>query len=672
MIELDLLLAGPILRRRERDRVFIWLATSEPCSVAAEIYDVEEGLRRVGGGAAISVRFGPRLFVHLIEANPDAGEFPHERLLGYDLSLLVDREDGLQRLALADLGLLDGPNSIAYEGLPLPTFFVRGDDRYLTVIHGSCRLLHGRGEDALMSADEFIEQTSADTEKRPSALYLTGDQIYADDVSAPVAAHLREMSTLLMGERDPRSIPGVENVAEFPVEGRKTVIREQAMFTSDRCSNHLMTFGEYAAMYLFAWNHENWPATLPDPNDEIPSTPRERLKIRRQTHWLEHARRALPAVRRVLANVPTYMIFDDHDVTDDWNLTREWHERVRASPTGRRVIANALAAFWAFQGWGNDPDGFDPSFIATIVAALEGDGPADDYDELMWSFDRWSYHAPTIPPTVFLDTRTHRAYDADRGAARLVSRDGLKRVVELARQAGHQPGDRLVVVSAVPVFGFELQERRQKYLFDQLGPYEIDFEAWHSNLRGLIDLMEALVEDLRPSYCVLLSGDVHFGVNARAGFEVDGRRVPIVQLVSSGQKHAGVVARTAMDLFGRVVKHRHERVGYEAPPEARSELLKRLIMKRPVNTDEWSGVSPVFLAPRDLKILGLSQEPDYRECRIYVRPEEPNSSVLVGENNVGVVSVERERVTHRLLARGRHGTRIRTASIDAPDRDVLD
>jgi len=60
-------------------------------------------------------------------------------------------------------------------------------------------------------------------------------------------------------------------------------------------------------------------------------------------------------VRRALANVPTYMIFDDHDVTDDWNLTARWRDRVRASPAGRRIVANALAAYWAFQGWGNDP-----------------------------------------------------------------------------------------------------------------------------------------------------------------------------------------------------------------------------------------------------------------------------------------------------------------------------
>ena len=44
-------------------------------------------------------------------------------------------------------------------------------------------------------------------------------------------------------------------------------------------------------------------------------------------------------VRRALANVPTYMIFDDHDVTDDWNLNPEWCKRVFASRCGAQAAA---------------------------------------------------------------------------------------------------------------------------------------------------------------------------------------------------------------------------------------------------------------------------------------------------------------------------------------------
>ena len=68
----------------------------------------------------------------------------------------------------------------------------------------------------------------------------------------------------------------------------------------------------------------------------------------------------LPKVRRLLANVPTYMTFDDHEVTDDWNLSGAWVTAVNASPLGRAVLRNALLAFGLFQAWGNDPDHFAP------------------------------------------------------------------------------------------------------------------------------------------------------------------------------------------------------------------------------------------------------------------------------------------------------------------------
>ena len=60
-------------------------------------------------------------------------------------------------------------------------------------------------------------------------------------------------------------------------------------------------------------------------------------------------------------SVPTYMIFDDHEITDDWNLNQAWCKRVLAKPFGRRVIQNGLTAFAIFQAWGNTPEQFSPS-----------------------------------------------------------------------------------------------------------------------------------------------------------------------------------------------------------------------------------------------------------------------------------------------------------------------
>lgn len=71
-------------------------------------------------------------------------------------------------------------------------------------------------------------------------------------------------------------------------------------------------------------------------------------------------------VRRALANVPTYMMFDDHDVTDDWNINPEWYRRVyaadavRANPLGRQIVRNALASYAVFQDLGNDLSRYGP------------------------------------------------------------------------------------------------------------------------------------------------------------------------------------------------------------------------------------------------------------------------------------------------------------------------
>lgn len=78
-------------------------------------------------------------------------------------------------------------------------------------------------------------------------------------------------------------------------------------------------------------------------------------------------------VRRALANVPTYMMFDDHDVTDDWNLNPEWYRRVyatdtvRTNPLGLQIVRNALASYAVFQDLGNEPSRYAPGTAGAEV-----------------------------------------------------------------------------------------------------------------------------------------------------------------------------------------------------------------------------------------------------------------------------------------------------------------
>ncbi len=672
-MELPTLLAGPILRRCEPARACIWLATSVEASVVAEVRrGPQQELRSqatmlsthraagddvLGSAEATAVRLGQRLWVHLAEVRPTAGELPADELLVYDVEV--------GGRTLGDLGLLDGADGLAYAGLGLPSFFLRRSVPALHLLHGSCRLLHGAGEDAFLAADELLAGVARDISARPALLLLTGDQIYGDDVAGPLVGHLRGLADRLMGAADDASVPDLPPLSEVPVYGRGDLMRERAAFTSPKADNHLGSFGEYAAMYLTAWNGRTWPQDLPAIGDALPgASARQRHRYASDGAALGGTRRSLGAVRRVLANTPTLMVFDDHDVTDDWNLTAGWRDRVRARPAGRRIVANALASFWAFQGWGNQPEAFDAGFREQLSTHLVDGGGAEAYERTLWDYDRWSFVAPTDPPTLVLDTRTQRAFDSPEGAARLVGEHERRRLLRLCEDAGHRPGRPLAVVSAVPVYGLEVTERRQKYLAGKLGPYEIDFEAWHSNLHGTVDLLHLLVEDLRPGWCLLLSGDVHFGMTVEARVGVGERTLPIAQLVASSFKHSGAASRVVLDVLGSGVSATHHRVGWDGPPELDDPSgLKGRVLARAANTDGWDPDSPVFLSPQMARRLGVAEPPRYRESRRYVRPDGHRRSVVVGENNVGLVAVEGARVTHRLLGRRVGETRVFTASV---------
>jgi hypothetical protein len=90
-------------------------------------------------------------------------------------------------------------------------------------------------------------------------------------------------------------------------------------------------------MYLITWNPELCKAYGVD----TASGPLKDYSI------------SVQACRRVMANCSTYMLFYNHDVTDDWN-DKIWENKTKSNKMSRRIIANTLAAYWCFQGWGND------------------------------------------------------------------------------------------------------------------------------------------------------------------------------------------------------------------------------------------------------------------------------------------------------------------------------
>ncbi len=82
-----------------------------------------------------------------------------------------------------------------------------------------------------------------------------------------------------------------------------------------------------------------------------------------------------PTLRWLLSTVPTAMIFDDHDVHDDWNTSAAWKAKMRTEPWWPDRIAGALETYWIYQHLGNfSPDELDADPLLARVRSAEDAG----------------------------------------------------------------------------------------------------------------------------------------------------------------------------------------------------------------------------------------------------------------------------------------------------------
>ena len=60
-----------------------------------------------------------------------------------------------------------------------------------------------------------------------------------------------------------------------------------------------------------------------------------------------------PLNRWLLSTLPSLMIFDDHDVRDDWNTSYSWQQDIRQTSWWHERIVSGLASYWVYQHVGN-------------------------------------------------------------------------------------------------------------------------------------------------------------------------------------------------------------------------------------------------------------------------------------------------------------------------------
>ena len=581
------LLAGPILRRTTKNRVCVWLVTSEPMSIQLTVMDAQKnplGQSKLEELEKQRVRMGENFYVYLLQARPGSIEgFPRDTLLLYSLDK-VEAESNNRSPLFSDEAL----TKLTYGSLTHPSFFI--PTKLKNLLHGSCRKPHGGSNadndtyppDALSHGHTLLEETHNDLEKRPATLLLTGDQIYADDVAISLSAMLRQAALTLTSRQEtlPLSDGNVSSneridPSSIPLHGRKKELKNRhsaagrkSGFSSSESENHLFTFGEYSAMYIYAFgNLPNWqPIWDWQQLESMGVAEGAKEAWTEQLEALKKFDSTLPDIRRLMANIPTYMTFDDHDVTDDWNINGNWYDKVRKSPLGRRIVSNALASFWCFQGWGNDPDNFNKDLILSITQHVNDKqndaGIAERYELHTWKSRGWGFSIPTDPPIISIDTRTQRQYENKFYPAQLLDRYALDWLrVEWSKLKTGQKIDTdtcPVLIAAAPVMGYSTIEKLQHFalwlagmiesntwirrvekLIDKEGTLtgrivnKLDIESWSANKEGFVRFMDTLCKHMHIKRCVFLSGDVHYAFTAKASFKHSNHVMSCYQLTSS-------------------------------------------------------------------------------------------------------------------------------------------
>ncbi|CAM5526318.1 alkaline phosphatase D family protein [Streptomyces coeruleorubidus] len=264
--------------------------------------------------------------------------------------------------------------------------------------------------------------------------------------------------------------------------------------------------------------------------------------------WLD------PRIRWLLSTVPSFMIFDDHDVIDDWNTSAAWLDDMRATDWWQERLLSGLMSYWVHQHLGNlsleelaadpvyegvrkVPDGTD--VLRTFAARADADAATA----------RWSYRRDFgRVRLLMIDSRAARVLAEDRRAMLDPGEEAW-----LREQVLDNPGsyDHLLLGTSLPWLlphlvhdaeGWNAAlcrgERGERWArVGEKVRRAADLEHWSAFPESFAGLAELIAEagsgrDAPATVCVL-SGDVHHAYIAEPSWSGPGPDARVVQLVCS-------------------------------------------------------------------------------------------------------------------------------------------
>ena len=377
---------------------------------------------------------------------------------------------------------LDGERRWPEPGSDLPASCIRtlAPDTKLRVSFGSCRVALPNEPPYTLSKDQDSDGAEVD------ALHVLAHELIRDPEE--------HYPNLLMLLGDQVYVDeGSPDVREF-IRGRRDI--------SEAPGEEVLDFEEYTHLYRESWSE--------------------------------------PLVRWLFSTVPTAMLIDDHDMSDDWNISRTWVEEMERKEWWHTRVQAGFATYWLYQHLGN----LSPAELAEDETFAAVRRERDDAGEVMRDYARRAHSdREGIRWSFVRDLCGTRVIAMDNRGGRVLERDRRSILDEAEREwvwsQAEGDFDHLLIAASDPFLltrTFHYLEAWNERLCDgawgtavarlsERARQAVDFDHWSAFGFSFAKMTEMLRRTgagelgAAPASIVLLSGDVHHAYLAEMAFK---------------------------------------------------------------------------------------------------------------------------------------------------------